>query len=237
MSASLKSNQHGVDRETRVDLYLFGPMVVKIQQRVGVWQLTPHGLALGEGMVAGKHALIGKSGIEIGAGTGVHAIAALKLGTRTIDVTDIDVEALESARENASLNGVQYRRSLQRDWLNLTPDETYDFVLCNPPFCKAGTQDRRHFISELIKGSPGLIGSGGHLMFVQSSMADFALSEKELRDTGFSYSVILEKRNLFRSYYFDEPGFIEESSHVEQGFEEIDGTYVETLRVYLCTLK
>ena len=44
-----------------------------------------------------------------------------------------------------------------------------------------------------------------------------------------------EARGLFRDYYFDEPAFIEEGREVENGFEEIDGSYIETLRVYLCT--
>ncbi|WP_164101400.1 hypothetical protein [Candidatus Laterigemmans baculatus] len=44
-----------------------------------------------------------------------------------------------------------------------------------------------------------------------------------------------EHRGLFRDYYFDERGFLEEGRRVEGGFEEIEGAYVETLRVYLAT--
>ena len=63
---------------------------MKIQQADGVWKLTPHWLALGEGMVKARHALMGKNAIEIGVGTGVHAIAALKLGVSKIDVTYVE---------------------------------------------------------------------------------------------------------------------------------------------------
>lgn len=225
-----------IEQQRAMDTYLFGPVVVTIDQPEGVWKLTPHGRALGEGMAKVRHCLVGKTAIEIGVGTGVHAIAALKLGVRMIDVTDIDPEAIESAAENARRNGVHYRSSWIRDWMEFSPREPYDVVLCNPPFCKAGTSDRRYFIKELIRQSPRFLRPGGHLLFVQSSMADFAQTQVELSAAGFYFSIVHEARGLFREYYFDEPGFVEESSRIKGGFERIDGAYVETLRVYLCTL-
>jgi methylase of polypeptide subunit release factors len=216
-------------------LYLFGPVVVRIRQRQGVWELTPHGQALGDGMTLAQHALAGKAVVEIGAGTGVHAIAALKLGARHVDVTDIDPAALELAVENAILNQVSYRHVWERDWLNFEPDEGYDTLLCNPPFCKAGTPDRRFFIRQLISQGPRIVRPGGHLLFVQSSMADFSRTEQELGEAGWYFTRVHEARHLFRDYYFREPGFVEQSRRVPSGFEEIDGAFVETLRVYWCT--
>ncbi len=66
-------------------------------------------------------------------------------------------------------------------------------------------------------------------------MANFAATEQELRDAGVYFSAVHEHRGLFRDYYFDERGFLEEGRRVEGGFEEIEGAYVETLRVYLAT--
>lgn len=219
----------------RSSVYLFGPVVVRISQRDGVWKLTPHGQTLGDGMAKCRHHLLGKTAIEIGVGTGVHAITALKLGVRTLDVTDIEPAALDSAAENAARNGVSYRHRWKRNWMDFDVKQPYDVVLCNPPFCKAGTANRRQFISRLIQRSPSFLRPGGHLLFVQSSMANFVLTERELHEAGFVFTPVHEARGLFRDYYFDEPGFIEESQQVEQGFEEIDGAFVETLRVYLCT--
>lgn len=215
--------------------YLFGTTVIKIRHQAGVWSVTPHGEALGRGMAAMQHAFVGKKMIEIGTGTGIHAIAALKLGARVIDVTDIDSKVIALAQENAALNDVAFRNTWIRDWLAFEPPELYDFVLCNPPFCKAGTPDRRAFISAMIRESPRFLRPGGHLMFCQSSMANFPLTEKELREAGFHHTVAHTGRSIFRDYYFEEEGFIEESRRVENGFEEIDGEYVETLRVYLGT--
>lgn len=216
-------------------MHLFGPVAVRILQRPGVWNLTPHAQALGVGMAEARHAIVGKTAIEIGVGTGVHAIAALRLGARAIDVTDIESAALEAAAQNAELNGVSYRGAWLQDWMDSSPPEPYDLVLCNPPFCKAGTPDRRYFIQQLIARSPVFLRPGGHLLFVQSSMADFAQTERELSGAGFYFTAVHESRGLFREYYFDEPGFLEEISSVDGGYETIDGAYVETLRVYLGT--
>ena len=218
-----------------MDIYLFGSAVVRIRQMDGVWKLTPHGRTLGEGMAKARSALIGKTAVEIGVGTGIHAIAALKLGVRAIDVTDICGEALTLAAENARENGVRYRHAWQHDWLNFQAPELYDLLLCNPPFCKAGTSDRRFFIQQLIQQGFDFVRHGGHLLFVQSSMANFALTERELSEAGWHAEAVHEARSLFRDYYFTEPGFLEESRRVPQGFEEIDGVCVETLRVYLAT--
>ena len=215
--------------------HLFGPVVVRIRESDAVWRLTPHGRTLGEGMAKARSALVGRSAIEIGVGSGIHAIAALKLGARTIDVTDICSQALELAAENARMNGVALRRTWQHDWLNFEAPEPYDLLLCNPPFGKAGTPDRRFFIQTLIRDGGSFVRPGGHLLFVQSSMANFFLTEEELARDGWHAEVVHEVRSIFREYYFAEPGFLEESRRVPLGFEEIDSVYVETLRVYLAT--
>ena len=225
--------EHAVEQDW--ERYLFGSTVVRILPARQVWRITPHGQTLGDGMSAARHALMGKRAIEIGVGAGVHAIAALKLGVRVLDGTDIEPAALRATASNAEFNDVQLRNLWSHDWLDFEPTEPYDLMLCNPPFCRAGTADRRSFIDRLIEQSPRFLRPGGHLLFVQSSMADFAKSEQALEAAGYYASVIHQTRQLFRDYYFEEPGFIEQSRDVAGGFEEIDGCLIETLRVYLGT--
>jgi predicted RNA methylase len=235
-NAELQQERPGHERNDSCDVYLFGPVVVAIRQQPAVWKLTPHGHALGEAMAdQARHSLVGRTAIEIGCGSGVHAIEALKLGVRSIDVTEIDRSALELATDNAARNGVAFRHAWIRDWLNFEPESPYDLMLCNPPFCKAGTSDRRFFVQELIQRSPQFLRAGGHLLFVQSSMADFAATELELQRAGFYFTAVHQTRNVFRDYYFDEPDFLEQCRRVDQAYEQIDGVFVETLRAYLCT--
>jgi methylase of polypeptide subunit release factors len=221
-----------------VTKYFFDPYIIKINLSGEAWKPTPHGHALAQGMVNVPHVFCGKSVIEIGAGTGIHAILALKLGAKNIDITDISEEVNQVAKENAEFNQVKYRNVWVKDWMNFEPiSEGYQMVLCNPPFCKSGTPNRRWFITEMIQQSHKFLNPGGYLIFSQSSMANFKQTEAELEEAGFMHEVVYSTRGLFRDYYFTEPGFIEESRQVKDGFEIIEGEYIETLQVYLATLK
>jgi ribosomal protein L11 methyltransferase len=58
--------------------------------------------------------LDGRTLLDIGCGSAVLAIAAIKLGARSAAAVDIDPDALENARENAALNDVADRVHLEQ---------------------------------------------------------------------------------------------------------------------------
>ncbi len=70
--------------------------------------------------------------LDYGCGTGILAIAAKLLGAQSVEGTDIDPLAVESARLNADANGVEARFELPAD----LPEGHYQTVianiLCNP---------------------------------------------------------------------------------------------------------
>jgi ribosomal protein L11 methyltransferase len=92
-----------------------------------VIELDP-GLAFGTGLhpstqlmleALERHVELGDRVLDVGTGSGILAIAAVKLGADNVVALDIDSLALEVARENLSRNGVQDRISLLR--ASLTP--------------------------------------------------------------------------------------------------------------------
>jgi ribosomal protein L11 methyltransferase len=71
---------------------------------------------------------------DVGAGSGILAIAASKLGYHPVRAIDFDPEAVRVARENARINGVPPRVSIARADLRKIPMRTqqkYDFICAN----------------------------------------------------------------------------------------------------------
>ncbi|MDW3196750.1 MAG: 50S ribosomal protein L11 methyltransferase [Cytophagales bacterium] len=72
-----------------------------------------------------------KSVLDVGTGTGVLAIMALKLGASHVEATDIDDWCIENSLDNLSLNGFEGIRVEQGEIKNLTFDQTFDIVIAN----------------------------------------------------------------------------------------------------------
>lgn len=73
--------------------------------------------------------LAGKTVIDYGCGSGVLAIAALKLGAARVIGVDNDEQALTASRDNASRNGVASRMELYRP--ESLPSMTVDVLVAN----------------------------------------------------------------------------------------------------------
>jgi ribosomal protein L11 methyltransferase len=101
--------------------------------------------------------------LDIGCGSGVLAIAAVKLGARVAIAIDVDPDALENARENVELSGVtEHVRLEQTDFRELTT--TADVVMAN---LTGGLLERSaEQLSHLVAPGGDLIVSG----FMESEM-------------------------------------------------------------------
>ena len=73
--------------------------------------------------------LQGRTVLDYGCGSGVLAIAALKLGCKQAHAMDIDVQAVTATRENAAQNGVQDRLTVSAPEREI--DGQFDVVLAN----------------------------------------------------------------------------------------------------------
>ena len=94
------------------------------------------GLAFGTGSHASTRLMLqlidevvrgGESVLDYGCGSGILAIAAAKLGAANVAAVDIDPIAVETAAENARINGTAVSAFVPES----LPQETYQLVLAN----------------------------------------------------------------------------------------------------------
>jgi len=97
-----------------------------------------------------------KTLLDFGCGSGILAIAALKLGAKSVTAVDIDLQAITATRQNALSNEVDDRleTTMQIDQL----DDQFDFVVAN---ILAGTLvDHAKFVCDRLKSGGRLALSG-----------------------------------------------------------------------------
>ena len=73
----------------------------------------------------------GLSVLDVGTGSGILAIAAVKLGASRAAAVDVEEESVENARENLQLNGIEDCVTVRLGSLEILPAEPYDLILAN----------------------------------------------------------------------------------------------------------
>lgn len=93
--------------------------------------------------------------LDSGTGSGVLALAAVKLGAGSVTAFDIDPDALANAAENLALNGAQAKVRLVHGGLADLPPQQYDLVLANI---------NRHVLVSLIPHFVPFLKKGGSMI-------------------------------------------------------------------------
>ncbi len=73
----------------------------------------------------------GKRGLDMGCGTGVLAIVALKCGAKSMVAVDIDDWACDSCRDSIALSGVEQNVDVRVGSTEAVQGEKFDFILAN----------------------------------------------------------------------------------------------------------
>jgi len=102
-----------------------------------------------------RHLPPGSRVLDVGTGTGVLAIAAVKLGAASTLGTDIDEWSFENARENISLNDVAGQVTVERGDLPAQPGQPFGMIVANI---------QRDVLLELLPRVLRLIVPGGILL-------------------------------------------------------------------------
>lgn len=93
--------------------------------------------------------------LDVGTGTGVQAIQAIKSGAKEVVAVDINKEAVACAKENIILNKVEDRVSVFESDLfsSLPKDKAFDLVIANLPITNYPAEG----IAELALYDPGYV--------------------------------------------------------------------------------
>jgi ribosomal protein L11 methyltransferase len=147
-----------------------------------------------------KYLNTGRAVFDLGTGTGILAIAAVKLGAGSVLACDIDAVAVKAAKYNAKINRVEESIKFQRGTLSRTMQRKYrsyfDVVLAN--ITSRAISDLAPALADIIKPQGTLIVSGIHPdgldeVLIRLAMADLNLVKIEIEE-GW-HAVIAQKSN------------------------------------------
>ena len=104
--------------------------------------------------------------LDVGCGTGVLSIAALKCGAKSADAIDIDIWSVESAKSAAELNNLEQHIEVIHGTVESIEGKCYDMVVANI---------NRNIILNDIERYIAAMKSGGHLLlsgFLSEDVSD-----------------------------------------------------------------
>jgi len=110
--------------------------------------------------------------LDLGAGTGIAALAAASHRARNVWATDVAARATEVTAFNAALNGLDNVRALQGDLYAPVADLTFDRIVTHPPYAPAvgpgityrdGGEDGEQITRGIVQGLADHLRPGGRL--------------------------------------------------------------------------
>ena len=122
--------------------------------------------------------------LDLGTGSGILSIAALKLGAASVDAVDIDGDAVENAQENLATNGVAQKAQVRQGSLAQVQTENYGLVLANILYT---------VLVPMLKGIHAVLKQGGHVVFSGLLVKDRESFCLAVEDAGLSTVRTLEQ--------------------------------------------
>jgi 16S rRNA G1207 methylase RsmC len=157
----------------------------------------------------------GERVLEMGCGSGILSIAAAKMGAGRVVAVDIDPLALESAVENARLNGFSDRIDVRAgSWFEaVRTGEQFDVVIATPPQTPGlrpfgprfgGTDGTRHLLA-VVHGAPARLDPDrGRLWIMAISIANIPKLLTQLRERFNRVDIMGESQRPFTPREYNE---------------------------------
>ena len=124
--------------------------------------------------------LSGLRGLDMGCGTGVLAIVAVKCGAESMVAVDIDQWACDSCLDSIALSGVEQAVEVRCGSISVVEGEKYDFILANI---------NRNILVDMMPAFAAALSSGGSLY-----MSGFLIEDVEvIKSAAAQYDIIMEQ--------------------------------------------
>ncbi|MFM9942030.1 MAG: class I SAM-dependent methyltransferase [Hyphomicrobiaceae bacterium] len=179
------------------------PIWRKTEEELGEMNVPPPywafawagGQALARYLLDHPELVAGRSALDLGSGSGLTAVAAMKAGATNVLAADIDEVSLAAARFNALANGVEIATT-SRDLLAETPAREWDLVLVGDLYYERTLADR---VTAYIEAAAGhgatiLIGDPGRSYFPKgrfTKVADYRVAvTRELEDAEIKQTAV-----------------------------------------------
>jgi 16S rRNA G1207 methylase RsmC len=142
----------------------------------------------------------GGSVLDVGCGYGIIGLLAARLGAGHVDMVDVNLLAIASARENIAGNAVSNAEAFLSDAFSAVGNKRYDLIASNPPF-HAGKSVDYAVAHAFIEHARSALKPGGRLLLVANKFIRY----DHLMRTTFNTVECLIETNKY---------------HVLQGFQE-----------------
>ncbi len=156
--------------------------------------------------------------LDMGTGTGIQAIQASLAGAKEVDVVDIYDVAVDCAKHNVRLNGLEGRVNVwQSDLFEEVPEKQYDLIIANLPIVEVEESDIRFhslfdpnfaYHQRLFQEAPAFLTESGKITLCHSDLQEegFERLENVAKQYGFAPSVQRSTEALgheWRNYEFN----------------------------------
>jgi 16S rRNA (guanine1207-N2)-methyltransferase len=103
--------------------------------------------------------------LDVGCGYGIIGLAAARLGAGHVDMVDVNLLAIASARENIAGNAISNAEAFLSDAFSAVGDKRYDLIASNPPFHTGKSVDYA-VAQAFIEHARSALKPGGRLLLV-----------------------------------------------------------------------